>query len=80
MLYGFFSNAFAADEDREQPSLEFLEYLGSMVDSDGELLGPQDLDTELIIRDEVIVRDEIIVIDGPVTKQGTEQQEWISRD
>lgn len=28
-------------DDKEPPSLEFLDYLGAMVDTDGELVGPE---------------------------------------
>ncbi len=41
----------------ELPSLEFLDYLGSLVETNGELIGPEIFQETKIIRDEPIVPD-----------------------
>ena len=59
----------ATAEDRvnadELPSLEFLDYLGQLVETDGELVGPADFDDGASAETE------------PET---VERDEWISRD
>lgn len=56
-------------EDRiildELPSLEFLDYLGQLVETDGELVGPGDFD------------EGAITDTAPET---VERDQWISRD
>ena len=55
----------APSEDRitvdELPTLELLDYLGQLVETDGELVGPEDFDgaaeTETVERDQWISRD-----------------------
>jgi hypothetical protein len=37
-------------EDAEAPSLDLLEYLGTLVESDGEWLGPDDLKEDTLFR------------------------------
>ena len=59
----------ATAEDRvitdDLPSLEFLDYLGQLVETDGELVGPADFDDEA----------------NPETETETpERDQWISRD
>lgn len=63
----------ATAEDRitadELPSLEFLDYLGQLVETDGELVGPADFD------------DETNAQTGTKTEtQTVERDQWISRD
>lgn len=56
----------ASTEERiivdELPTLEFLDYLGQLVETDGELVGPEDFDdmaeTETVERDQWISRDQ----------------------
>lgn len=35
-----------ADDTGDPPSLDFLEYLGTLVETDGEWVGPQDLEED----------------------------------
>ena len=59
----------ATAEDRvitdDQPSLEFLDYLGQLVETDGELVGPADFDDEANAETET---------------ETPERDQWISRD
>lgn len=50
------------DNHAGPPSLEFLEYLGSMIETDGELIGPDVFRETEITRDEAIVTPEEEVI------------------
>ena len=40
------------------PSMEFLEYLGSMVEEEGELMGPEEIEERMATVDVQITRDE----------------------
>lgn len=67
----------ATAEDRvitdDLPSLEFLDYLGELVETDGELVGPADFDDEQATASETAT--------GPETGTETvERDVWISRD
>lgn len=63
----------ATAEDRlnpdESPSLEFLDYLGQLVETDGELVGPADFDDETPAETETETKTETV-----------ERDVWISRD
>ena len=37
-------------DDADVPSLEFLEYLGTLMETDGEWLGPEDLDEDALFQ------------------------------
>lgn len=45
------------DNRADPPSLEFLDYLGSMIETDGELIGPDVFQETEITRDEPSVMD-----------------------
>jgi hypothetical protein len=47
------------------PSLELLEYLGSMVEGDGELIGPHSL------------QDETPAADGPSDDESSSRDAWV---
>ena len=57
-LLGCSGFAIAADDP---PSLEFLEYLGSMVEGDGELIGPGDLSSTEIEKEPDPFPDSIVI-------------------
>jgi hypothetical protein len=67
MLMSLVQSAIAEDRITfdELPSLEFLDYLGELVETDGELVGPGDFD------------DGAITDTAPET---VERDPWISRD
>ena len=67
MLVSLIQSARAEDRVNtdELPSLEFLDYLGQLVETDGELVGPVDFDDE--------------TANEPVTET-VKRDEWISRD
>ena len=67
MLISLIQSATAEDRVNtdELPSLEFLDYLGQLVETDGELVGPADFDDETQAETEI---------------ETVERDEWITRD
>ena len=67
MLVSLIQSATAEDRVNtdELPSLEFLDYLGQLVETDGELVGPADFDDETATE---------------TATETVERDEWISRD
>ncbi|MBQ76468.1 MAG: hypothetical protein CMQ20_15795 [Gammaproteobacteria bacterium] len=49
---------FVSAEEVSTPSMEFLEYLGSMVEEEGELMGPEEIEERMATVDVQITRDE----------------------
>jgi hypothetical protein len=45
-------------EDASGPSLEFLEYLGSLVDDEGGWVGPEDMEEVVVTEDAQTMSDE----------------------
>jgi len=67
MLISLIQSATAEDriDPDELPSLEFLDYLGQLVETDGELVGPADFDDET---------------PAEIETETVERDVWISRD
>ncbi len=60
-MLGIIHNASAAENvSDEAPSLELLEYLGTLVEEDGELIGPEDFgdDEEERVDDFILLGDD----------------------